>query len=239
MVNTSKFWRPEGCWLNNQVATRYEEGIHKLVPMYDKCLNVKGDYMEKWTKAFAITWKFTFCIIIIEKYLGMAKRSLLYGVPRLFIAINTLWWICRLLYVSECMLRWFTQCIRHCLHFNQNTVSKRAVCWPYWHERGSGVKIVLFMSGSHLWMWAYKQCMPNRARWLRDNARDSHSGGRGFKSRCRPTWLGVFPWVFSIIKANTVLDFHYHDPFDHYSSNSYIIKLKSVNLTNETLTTQQ
>ena len=25
-------------WLNNQVATWYEEGIHKLVPSYDKCL---------------------------------------------------------------------------------------------------------------------------------------------------------------------------------------------------------
>ena len=28
-----------------------------------------------------------------------------------------------------------------------------------------------------------------RARWLRGNARDSHSGGPGFKSRARPTWL--------------------------------------------------
>ena len=27
------------------------------------------------------------------------------------------------------------------------------------------------------------------ARWLRGNARDSHSGGPGFKSRGRPTWL--------------------------------------------------
>ena len=32
----------------------------------------------------------------------------------------------------------------------------------------------------------------NRARWLRGNARDSHSGGPGFKSRCRPTWLTFF-----------------------------------------------
>ena len=32
----------------------------------------------------------------------------------------------------------------------------------------------------------------NRARWLRGNARDSHSGGPGFKSRCRPTWLRFF-----------------------------------------------
>ena len=50
---------------------------------------------------------------------------------------------------------------------------------------------------------------------------------------------GVFSWFSSIIKADAELDFHYHDPFDHYSSNSYITKLKSVNLTNETLTTQQ
>ena len=33
-------------WLNNQAATRYEEGIHKLLPRYDKCLNVKGDNMK-------------------------------------------------------------------------------------------------------------------------------------------------------------------------------------------------
>ena len=31
-----------------------------------------------------------------------------------------------------------------------------------------------------------------RARWLCGNARDSHSGGPGFKSRCRPTWLRFF-----------------------------------------------
>ena len=41
-----------------------------------------------------------------------------------------------------------------------------------------------------------------------------------------PTNLtGVFSWFSSIIKANAGLDFHYHDPFDHYPSNSYIIKL--------------
>ena len=49
----------------------------------------------------------------------------------------------------------------------------------------------------------------------------------------QPDW--VFSWISSIIKANAGLDFHYHDPFDHYSSNSYIIKLKSVNLTNENI----
>ena len=34
-------------WLNNQAATWYEECINKLVPKYDKCLNVKGNYEEK------------------------------------------------------------------------------------------------------------------------------------------------------------------------------------------------
>ena len=34
-------------WLNNHAATWYDKGIHKLVPRYDKCLNVKGDYVEK------------------------------------------------------------------------------------------------------------------------------------------------------------------------------------------------
>ena len=31
---------------------------------------------------------------------------------------------------------------------------------------------------------------------------------------------GFFSWFSSVIKANAGLDFHYHDPFDHYSSNS-------------------
>ena len=34
-------------WLNSQAATWYDESIHKLVPRYVKCLNVKGDYVEK------------------------------------------------------------------------------------------------------------------------------------------------------------------------------------------------
>ena len=33
-------------WVNNQAAIWYVEGIHKLVPRY-KCLNVKGDYVER------------------------------------------------------------------------------------------------------------------------------------------------------------------------------------------------
>ena len=52
----------------------------------------------------------------------------------------------------------------------------------------------------------------------------------------QPGW-GFFV-VFLSHKANAGLDFHYHDPFNHYSSNSYIIKIKSVNLTIETLTTR-
>ena len=39
-------------------------------------------------------------------------------------------------------------------------------------------------------------------------------------------------WGFFVVfLSNQGLDFHYHYPFDHYSSNSYmfIIKLKSVN----------
>jgi len=30
------------------VAAFYEEGIQKLVPWYDKCLNNGGEYVEKW-----------------------------------------------------------------------------------------------------------------------------------------------------------------------------------------------
>jgi hypothetical protein len=30
-----------------QAATFYEEGIQKLVPRYDKCLNNGGEYVEK------------------------------------------------------------------------------------------------------------------------------------------------------------------------------------------------
>ena len=34
-------------WLTLQVAAFYEEGIQKLVPHYDKCLNNGGKYVEK------------------------------------------------------------------------------------------------------------------------------------------------------------------------------------------------
>ena len=34
-------------WLTSQAATFYEEGIQKLVPRYNKCLNNGGKYVEK------------------------------------------------------------------------------------------------------------------------------------------------------------------------------------------------
>jgi len=34
-------------WLTSWVAAFYEEGIQKLVPRYDKCLNNGSEYVEK------------------------------------------------------------------------------------------------------------------------------------------------------------------------------------------------
>ena len=34
-------------WLTSQAAAFYEEGVQKLVPCYDKCLNNGGEYVEK------------------------------------------------------------------------------------------------------------------------------------------------------------------------------------------------
>jgi len=34
-------------WLTTRVAAFYEEGIQKLVPRYNKCLNNGGEYVEK------------------------------------------------------------------------------------------------------------------------------------------------------------------------------------------------
>ena len=39
--------RDQGDPMNNQAAVWYEEGISELVSRYDKCLNVRGDYVEK------------------------------------------------------------------------------------------------------------------------------------------------------------------------------------------------
>jgi len=34
-------------WLTSQAAAFYEEGIQKLVPRYDRCLNNGSEYVEK------------------------------------------------------------------------------------------------------------------------------------------------------------------------------------------------
>ena len=66
-------------WRMLSAATWYEEGIHKLVPRY-KCLNVKGDFVEKETKVCAKTCIFSFRIII-KNILVWQKGSLLYRRP--------------------------------------------------------------------------------------------------------------------------------------------------------------
>lgn len=34
-------------WLSDQAAAFFDEGIGKLLPGYDKCLNRNSDYVEK------------------------------------------------------------------------------------------------------------------------------------------------------------------------------------------------
>jgi len=34
-------------WLHNLAVLFFDEGLQKLVPRYDKCLNVDGSYVEK------------------------------------------------------------------------------------------------------------------------------------------------------------------------------------------------
>ncbi|GBL85047.1 hypothetical protein AVEN_221285-1 [Araneus ventricosus] len=45
-------------WLNELAAEEYDMGILKLVEIYDKCLNIGGDYVEK-------CWKFPVCNRIV------------------------------------------------------------------------------------------------------------------------------------------------------------------------------
>ena len=40
-------------WLSHQAANFYDEGIKNLVIRYDKCLNIGGNYVEKWIKGWA------------------------------------------------------------------------------------------------------------------------------------------------------------------------------------------
>jgi len=74
-------------WLNSQAAVWYEEGISKLVSRYDKCLNVQGDYVEKEVKVCDKTCIFCF-FPIINKYLPMAKRSLLSERPSWYFTMH-------------------------------------------------------------------------------------------------------------------------------------------------------
>jgi hypothetical protein len=53
-----------------QAAVWYEEGTSKLVSRYDKCLNVQGDYVEKYVKVCDKTCIFFF-LPIINKYFLM------------------------------------------------------------------------------------------------------------------------------------------------------------------------
>jgi len=43
--------------LKSQAAKFYDDGINKLVHRYDKCLNLNGDYVEKWFKIVAFKFK--------------------------------------------------------------------------------------------------------------------------------------------------------------------------------------
>jgi hypothetical protein len=66
--------------LNRLAADRYDMGISKLVSRYDKCLNVKSDYMEMLVKVYATTCIFV-SFPIINTYFLIAKRSLLSEYP--------------------------------------------------------------------------------------------------------------------------------------------------------------
>jgi hypothetical protein len=67
-------------WFNRLETDRYDVGISKLVPRYDKCLNVESDYVEILVKVCATCGIFVF-FPIINTYFLIAKRSLLSGYP--------------------------------------------------------------------------------------------------------------------------------------------------------------
>ena len=74
--------------------------------------------------------------------------------------------------------RWFVQVrvvIPKTIHFRRLNIS--------WSEN-SLLLVILRINLNH---WLIN--LQNRPRWLRGNARDSHSGDPGFKFRGRPTWL--------------------------------------------------
>ena len=76
--------------MNRQAAVWYEEGISKLVSRQDKCLSVQGDYVEKQVKVCDKTCIFCF-FPIDNKYLCMAKRSLLSRCPSYYYLCYTQW----------------------------------------------------------------------------------------------------------------------------------------------------
>ncbi|GFT81573.1 histone-lysine N-methyltransferase SETMAR [Trichonephila clavipes] len=62
-------------WLKTQAATFYEEGIEKLVPRYDTCLQNFGSYVERYGRLSGITFqhgdRFNSCQVIYSQF-GLA-----------------------------------------------------------------------------------------------------------------------------------------------------------------------
>lgn len=52
-------------WLMSQVADFYRDGIEKLVPWYDNCLNLNGNYVEKYLKKIPFICIELNCILLI------------------------------------------------------------------------------------------------------------------------------------------------------------------------------
>jgi hypothetical protein len=65
-------------WLRSQVANFFDTGIQKLITRYDKCLNSRSDYVEKWLK-YA-------CILVYNNFFSLlalltAHRRLISELP--------------------------------------------------------------------------------------------------------------------------------------------------------------
>ena len=71
-------------------------------------------------------------------------------------------------------------------------VDLKMPCVLIFHRQFTFWEIVRFHALSGYVDIPDKSIIPYRASWLRGNARDSYSGGPGFESQCRPTWLGFF-----------------------------------------------
>jgi hypothetical protein len=55
--NNNEFMEGVKMWLSSMVADFFDRGIQKLIPRYNKCLNLGDDYVEKKLKYVLI-----FCI---------------------------------------------------------------------------------------------------------------------------------------------------------------------------------